>query len=96
MSETPDRHYQKTGTVNPKQHGGGPKAKIEHNFDFFVTPKSVTISRKANRWFVSFKVETIPQITKKSVDVVGVDLGVISLATLSTVKFLLVRNLTKS
>ena len=41
-----------------------------------VTPKSVTISRKANRWFISFKIETEPQVTEKSVDVVGVDLGV--------------------
>nr|WP_293057505.1 transposase [Okeania sp. SIO2B3] len=49
-----------------------------------VTPKSVTISRKADRWFISFKVETIPQITEKSVDVIGVDLGVKTLATLST------------
>ncbi|GGA33146.1 hypothetical protein CYANOKiyG1_50140 [Okeania sp. KiyG1] len=49
-----------------------------------VTPKSVTISKKADRWFVSFKVETIPQNTDKSVDVVGVDLGIKSLATLST------------
>ncbi|MGB3509604.1 MAG: RNA-guided endonuclease TnpB family protein [Microcoleaceae cyanobacterium] len=49
-----------------------------------ITPKSVTITRKADRWFVSFKVETIPQITHKSVDVVGVDLGVKTLATLST------------
>ncbi|NEO55546.1 MAG: transposase, partial [Okeania sp. SIO3B5] len=49
-----------------------------------VTPKSVTISKKADRWFVSFKVETIPQNTEKSVDVVGVDLGIKSLATLST------------
>ncbi len=45
---------------------------------------AVTISRASNRWFVSFKVETIPQITEKSVDVVGVDLGVKTLATLST------------
>uniref|UniRef100_UPI0025F7F4C2 RNA-guided endonuclease InsQ/TnpB family protein n=1 Tax=Okeania sp. SIO2F4 TaxID=2607790 RepID=UPI0025F7F4C2 len=49
-----------------------------------VTPKSVTISKKADRWFVSFKVETTPKITDKSVDVVGVDLGIKSLATLST------------
>ncbi|MDJ0514721.1 MAG: hypothetical protein QNJ74_00180 [Trichodesmium sp. MO_231.B1] len=49
-----------------------------------VTPKSVTISKKANRWFVSFKIETETQITEKSIDVVGVDLGVKSLATLST------------
>ncbi len=49
-----------------------------------ITPKSVTISRKADRWFISFKVETATQITEKSVDVVGVDLGIKSLATLST------------
>ncbi len=41
-----------------------------------VTPKSVTISRRASRWFVSFKIETATKITEKSVDVVGVDLGV--------------------
>ena len=49
-----------------------------------VTPKSVTISKKADRWFISFKIETEPQVTEKSVDVVGVDLGVKTLATLST------------
>ena len=49
-----------------------------------VSPKSVTISRKADRWFVSFKVERECQITEKAVDVVGVDLGVKTLATLST------------
>ncbi len=49
-----------------------------------VNPKSVTISKKADRWFVSFKIETATNITEKSVDVVGVDLGVKSLATLST------------
>ncbi|MGB3508566.1 MAG: RNA-guided endonuclease TnpB family protein [Microcoleaceae cyanobacterium] len=49
-----------------------------------VTPKSVTISKKAGRWFVSFKIETASIITEKSVDVVGVDLGVKSLVTLST------------
>ena len=49
-----------------------------------INPKSVTISKKADKWFVSFKIETESQITDKSVDVVGVDLGVKSLATLST------------
>ncbi len=49
-----------------------------------INPKSVTISRKADKWFVSFKIESIPQITEKSVDIVGVDLGVKSLARLST------------
>ena len=38
-----------------------------------VTPKSVTISRKADRWFVSFKVERECQITEKLAGVVGVD-----------------------
>jgi putative transposase len=49
-----------------------------------IIPKSITISRQADRWFVSFKIETEPQLTIKTVDVVGVDLGVKSLATLST------------
>ena len=30
-----------------------------------VTPKSVTISRKADRWFVSFKVDIESGLTKK-------------------------------
>ncbi len=49
-----------------------------------VNPKSVTISRQADRWFISFKIEVEPQNTLKTVDIVGVDLGVKSLATLST------------
>jgi putative transposase len=47
-------------------------------------PKSVTISRKANRWFISFKVEVEPQQTVKNCKIVGCDLGIKSLATLST------------
>ncbi len=49
-----------------------------------VKPKNVTISRTANRWFISFKIEVEPLATPKAVDVVGVDLGVRTLATLST------------
>lgn len=49
-----------------------------------VTPKSVAISRHADRWFISFKVEVEPTVTLKSVECVGVDLGINSLATLST------------
>lgn len=49
-----------------------------------VKPKSVTISRTANRWYISFRIEVETTDTPKSVDVVGVDLGVKSLATLST------------
>jgi putative transposase len=49
-----------------------------------ITPKSVTISRHADRWFISFKIEVEPTITPKLVEGVGVDLGVNSIATLST------------
>ena len=48
------------------------------------TPKSVTISRQADRWFISWKIEVSVKPTIKKVDVVGVDLGVKNLATLST------------
>jgi putative transposase len=47
-------------------------------------PKSVTISKKANRWFISFKMEVEQQTTNKTHDVVACDLGIKSLATLST------------
>ena len=49
-----------------------------------ITPKNVTVSRHADRWLVSFKIETEPILTPKFFDLVGVDLGVKSLATLST------------
>jgi putative transposase len=48
--------------------------------------KSVTISRKADDWFVSFKVEFEPITTNKGFGRVGVDLGIKTLATLSTGK----------
>ncbi|MEQ9669359.1 RNA-guided endonuclease InsQ/TnpB family protein [Coleofasciculus sp. G2-EDA-02] len=47
-------------------------------------PKSFTISRTADRWFVSWKIEIELTNEPKSVPVVGVDLGVKVLATLST------------
>ena len=47
-------------------------------------PKSVTISRTADRWFISFRFEVEPTNLTKPVPVVGVDLGVKTLATLST------------
>jgi len=47
-------------------------------------PKNVNISQKADRWFVSFKIETEPKPTTKIIETVGVDLGIKSLATLST------------
>ncbi|MBK4730499.1 transposase [Oxynema sp. CENA135] len=47
-------------------------------------PKSFTISRKADRWFISWKIEVEPTNEPKTHAVVGVDLGVKALATLST------------
>jgi len=49
-----------------------------------IKPKSVTMSRTADRWFVSFKIEVEPTVTDHIVDFVGVDLGINHLATLST------------
>lgn len=46
--------------------------------------KSVTISRQADRWLISFKLEVVNQETPKITNNVGVDLGVLNLATLST------------
>lgn len=51
-----------------------------------VKPKSVTISKQADKWFISFKIEVEPVVTPKTVDFVGVDLGINHLATLSTVQ----------
>ena len=48
-----------------------------------LTVKNCTVSRKAGEWFVAFKVEHTPTKTKKKFDVVGVDLGIKTLATLS-------------
>ncbi len=44
---------------------------------------NVTISERAGRWFISFKVKHNQEITKKKSDCVGVDLGIKTLATLS-------------
>nr|WP_293092576.1 transposase [Okeania sp. SIO2F4] len=45
---------------------------------------AVTITQASDRWFVSFKVDRVCQITEKPIDVVGVDLGIQTLATFST------------
>ncbi|MDL5055405.1 transposase [Oscillatoria laete-virens NRMC-F 0139] len=47
-------------------------------------PKSFTISRTADRWFVSWKIEIELINNAKPIPVVGVDLGIKVLATLST------------
>lgn len=48
-----------------------------------VLTKSATISRQADRWFISFRFDVDLQATENT-SIVGVDLGVKSLATLST------------
>ena len=45
--------------------------------------KNCVISRTADQWFVSFREEFEPKHTKKQYEVVGVDLGIKTLATLS-------------
>ncbi len=49
-----------------------------------VEIKSVVVSRTADEWFVCFVVPFTPSVTEKIHDVVGVDLGIKTLATLST------------
>ena len=49
-------------------------------------PKNVTVSRHADRWLVSFRMDIEPMETPKFTDTVGVDLGVKNLATLSNGK----------
>ncbi|MEH1789962.1 transposase [Nostoc sp.] len=48
-----------------------------------LNPKSVSISRQADRWFISFRFE-VEQKQSSSTSIVGVDLGVKALATLSS------------
>lgn len=47
--------------------------------------KNVTITRQADKWFISFKIEA-EELTTTSSDIVGVDLGIKALAVLSTGK----------
>jgi putative transposase len=48
-----------------------------------VLTKSATISRQADRWFISFRFD-VEQQESEHTDVVGVDLGIKTLATFST------------
>lgn len=56
--------------------------KLSENIDI-NNIKNCVVSRKANNWFVAFKIEHTPIKTEKKFDVVGVDLGIKTLATLS-------------
>ena len=49
-----------------------------------VPVKSVTISGMADSWFISWRIEVEPVESPKLLEVVGVDLGIKTLATLST------------
>ena len=49
-----------------------------------VNPKSVTISKRGGRWFISFKLEIKPEEIVPKNSPVGVDLGILRFATLST------------
>ena len=51
---------------------------------FGYKPKSVTISKQADKWFISWKIEVETSQTPKKQEFVGVDLGINHLATLST------------
>ena len=45
--------------------------------------KNVVISKKASHWFIAFKIPFEPQIYPKNNGIIGVDLGIKTLATLS-------------
>jgi putative transposase len=48
-----------------------------------ITPKNVTISRHADRWFIAFKYELEKPNTPKIKEKIGVDIGINSLASCS-------------
>lgn len=56
--------------------------KLSENTDI-ESIKNCVVSRKANNWFISFKIEYTPIKTEKKFEKVGVDLGIKTLATLS-------------
>lgn len=58
----------------------------EKDIVLISTIKNVTISRKSNQWFISFNQEFEPIPTEKKEGIVGVDLGIKTLATLSNGK----------
>lgn len=49
-----------------------------------TTTKSFTLSQKAGDWYISFSYEIESEITEKQHDYVGVDLGIKTLATITT------------
>lgn len=49
-----------------------------------VSPKNVTISKRAGRWFIAFKLDVTPIINQSLGSAIGVDLGINTLATCSS------------
>ena len=49
-----------------------------------IKPKSVTISKRASKWFISFKLEIAPRKIALSDKSIAADLGLLRFATLST------------
>ena len=49
-----------------------------------IVPKSVTISKKADKWFISFKIETEGKNIAPQNNPISADLGLLRFATLST------------
>jgi putative transposase len=58
--------------------------KTYENLPTGYKPKSVTISKQADKWFISWKIEVETSETPKQQEFVGVDLGINHLAILST------------
>lgn len=58
--------------------------KTYERLPFGYKPKSVTISRQADRWFISYKIELEESASTANTNAVGVDLGLLRFATLST------------
>ncbi len=50
----------------------------------FVKPKSVTISKRASKWFISFKIEIVQENVAPVNKPIAIDLGILRFATLST------------
>lgn len=48
-----------------------------------ISPKNVTISKRAGRWFLAFKLNSLPINNHELGNPVGVDLGINTLATCS-------------
>jgi putative transposase len=58
--------------------------KTYENLPTGYKPKSVTISKQADKWFISWKIKVETSETPKRQEFLGVDLGINHLATLST------------